>query len=436
MRLTKSVALYLSLLGPMIGQPVPTQAQSTQPAIFVANNGNCEGSVTSFTLNPDGTLNFVQKLVVEAITCGTWAPGLNCQAIDISPNGKWLVTGHGTAAGLTEQMTFYEIHPDATMSIKLITTTPDSPGDVEWIDDEYLAVTSTPSGSDFVIIYKFNPDTPSCVQHYYQPVSSLWEFVVDREHGFIHARDGLSAVTVFKINPNKTISKVNTTPYPIGVFYLGPGISPDGTKLYCGGGISGNDHAIGGAFVDTTTGALTPMPGAPFTSSGDSPKEIDVSSDGLFAFANHGGDGDVISFTIDQATGQLTQIPGALIDIGSQGDTGAMTVMGNRLFVTRKYSSTQYGPSGVLSMTINKDGTLTVDDDQSTTGSLPWEVVTWPGTKPLCPADLTGNLIVDVDDLLIVINNWGGNKQGDVTGNGIVDVDDLLEIINAWGPCS
>src|SRR5688572_31164287 len=117
-----------SVVGGFVGQAV---AQSTQPAIFVANNGNCEGSVTSFTLNPDGTLNFVQKLVVESVTCGDTAPGLNCQAIDLSPNGKWLVTGHGTAAGLTEQLTFYEVHSDATMSIKFITTTPDSPGDVE-----------------------------------------------------------------------------------------------------------------------------------------------------------------------------------------------------------------------------------------------------------------------------------------------------------------
>ena len=55
---------------------------------------------------------------------------------------------------------------------------------------------------------------------------------------------------------------------------------------------------------------------------------------------------------------------------------------------------------------------------------------------PNCPADLTGNNVVDVDDLLVVINSWdvkGG--AGDVTGNGIVDVDDLIIIINAWGPC-
>jgi hypothetical protein len=54
-----------------------------------------------------------------------------------------------------------------------------------------------------------------------------------------------------------------------------------------------------------------------------------------------------------------------------------------------------------------------------------------------CPADITGNGAVDVDDLLFVINSWGGGAgPADITGNGAVDVDDLLAVINAWGSCS
>jgi hypothetical protein len=52
-----------------------------------------------------------------------------------------------------------------------------------------------------------------------------------------------------------------------------------------------------------------------------------------------------------------------------------------------------------------------------------------------CPADITGNNIVDTDDLLAVINSWGTNGAGDITGNGNVDTDDLLAVINAWGAC-
>jgi hypothetical protein len=52
-----------------------------------------------------------------------------------------------------------------------------------------------------------------------------------------------------------------------------------------------------------------------------------------------------------------------------------------------------------------------------------------------CPADITGNSLVDVDDLLAVINGWGTSGPADITGNGTVDVDDLLAVVNAWGAC-
>jgi hypothetical protein len=41
---------------------------------------------------------------------------------------------------------------------------------------------------------------------------------------------------------------------------------------------------------------------------------------------------------------------------------------------------------------------------------------------------------------LLIINAWGwtgtaGTNAADITGNGVVDIDDLLEIVNGWGPC-
>ena len=70
----------------------------------------------------------------------------------------------------------------------------------------------------------------------------------------------------------------------------------------------------------------------------------------------------------------------------------------------------------------------------------------WPGSGVgSCPADISGNSIVDVDDLLLVINSWGlcddpQNCPADVAplgqGNGVVDVDDLLVVVNGWGTCS
>ena len=54
----------------------------------------------------------------------------------------------------------------------------------------------------------------------------------------------------------------------------------------------------------------------------------------------------------------------------------------------------------------------------------------------LCPADITGDGLVDVLDLLKVLAGWGqSGVPADVNADGIVDVLDLLEILAAWGPC-
>jgi len=53
-----------------------------------------------------------------------------------------------------------------------------------------------------------------------------------------------------------------------------------------------------------------------------------------------------------------------------------------------------------------------------------------------CDADVNGDGIADVTDLLAVIAAWGGaGGAEDVNGDGSVDVSDLLAIISAWGPC-
>jgi len=52
-----------------------------------------------------------------------------------------------------------------------------------------------------------------------------------------------------------------------------------------------------------------------------------------------------------------------------------------------------------------------------------------------CPADITGDGVVDVLDLLEVLAQWGTAGPADITGDGIVDVLDLLEVLAAWGPC-
>jgi hypothetical protein len=62
-----------------------------------------------------------------------------------------------------------------------------------------------------------------------------------------------------------------------------------------------------------------------------------------------------------------------------------------------------------------------------------------------CVADITGNTLVDIDDLLAVISAWGPCPTpptpcpANIVTSGAsaitVDIDDLLAVISEWGPC-
>ncbi|MEY4535165.1 MAG: hypothetical protein RLZZ246_1483 [Planctomycetota bacterium] len=55
---------------------------------------------------------------------------------------------------------------------------------------------------------------------------------------------------------------------------------------------------------------------------------------------------------------------------------------------------------------------------------------------PYCPADLTGDGVVDGADLGLVLTAWGNSPLGDLTGDGITDGADLGLMLTAFGPCA
>ena len=103
---------------------------------------------------------------------------------------------------------------------------------------------------------------------------------------------------------------------------------------------------------------------------------------------------------------------------------------------------------------------LDLDGDGDTAEAIPFDLDDHPrfvddpdtddtgvGTPPIvdmgcyefqvetCAADITGDSVVDVLDLLKVLAQWGTAGSADITGDGVVDVLDLLEVLAAWGPC-
>lgn len=54
-----------------------------------------------------------------------------------------------------------------------------------------------------------------------------------------------------------------------------------------------------------------------------------------------------------------------------------------------------------------------------------------------CPADLTGDFMVNALDLLALLNDWGAcaDCPGNLNGDDVVNVTDLLWLLAEWGAC-
>ena len=76
-------------------------------------------------------------------------------------------------------------------------------------------------------------------------------------------------------------------------------------------------------------------------------------------------------------------------------------------------------PAGVTALTITITPNLA-----NTTMSGPYAVVN--------PYDLTGDGIVDAQDLGVLLNQWGGPGSADFSGNGVVDSADLSFLLSNW----
>ena len=58
-------------------------------------------------------------------------------------------------------------------------------------------------------------------------------------------------------------------------------------------------------------------------------------------------------------------------------------------------------------------------------------------SRSTCSADLDGDNIVGITDLIALLAAWGTDPGGppDFDGDGNVGITDLIELLANWGPC-
>ena len=83
-------------------------------------------------------------------------------------------------------------------------------------------------------------------------------------------------------------------------------VDPSGRFVYVANFL---DNSVSGYAIDSTSGALTLMPGSPFPAS--FPVSVAVDPTGRFAYVTNLAEGTVSGYTISAITGALTPIPGS-----------------------------------------------------------------------------------------------------------------------------
>ncbi|MBX3409710.1 MAG: beta-propeller fold lactonase family protein [Phycisphaeraceae bacterium] len=433
--ITAAILSLTALCGAALGQ-------AAFPAVFVANNGNLRGSVSSLAVNPDtGDLTLIQDLVIgERLSSQPSIPGTNAYSISITPDGAFLATTHTTSSTTVEQVTIVAVAPDGTLSIARIFDTPDSPLDCAWLSNDLLAVTKTNlSVTNEVIVYRYDREDGIVTLIDRKPAGVFCSNITtspDRQFLFANDSSGL-AIRVFRVNANGTLTQVTMT--GTGAYPLGMGVTPDGLRLFAGGGISSGGRAIIGYTFDPDNPGLTPLSPTPFDGLVSNPKEVIASPGGEFLAVGY-SDGGVRMFRYDDEDGLLINIPPALI-VGGRGELGNLATMrlhsGREVLLMADRDSP--GGRGVISATITPTGELVQNGPKVDTGGIaPNDLAAWVPPSDTCIADFNGDGGVDGQDVEAFFLAWEvGESAADVNQDGGVDGQDVEIFFLAWesGEC-
>ncbi len=432
-----------------------SSAQTSDPFIFVANNGNLEGSVSSMRVNSDGSLSLVDRIVTGSRTstslpCG----GCNAYAISISPSGTHLATAHA-AGQFPEDFIVYEVASDGMLSIAASITVPQGGLDLDWVRDDLLSVAITDlGGANELRLYDFDAVAGTLTLADAEPGGTFLTSVAVHPTGqWIVTNDSFAnTIRLWRVT-GSSLALIDAIALPIS----GVAVewTPDGRFLFAAGGISFGGQAFSGFSFESEGEVLTEMPSSPFMSPGDSPKGFAFTPGGLFMFVSHGRDATIRVFSLDPVTGEATDT-GESFDVGSQGTLQGMDTLDGRLFALDNSTAID-GLAGAYAFDVDPGtGALgPVGGAPVLTGGIsPNDVASWAGT--VCPGDVADDLgfagadgQVSFGDFLFALTLLGpcpggapgcdfdlADDFGFEGGDGQVSFGDFLFALTVLGPCS
>ncbi|MBL8746443.1 MAG: beta-propeller fold lactonase family protein [Phycisphaerae bacterium] len=325
-------------------------AQPLQRTLFVTNNVGSPGSVTSFRVRADGTLDLA----------GVFSNvGVNPQDCGLTADGSRLVVLNATASVTTEDLYTARVNGDGTIVVNPVpNTVGDGPLALFITSNDYLLVPS--ATLDNVTSYRVNFNNLTPISQAFAgtfPTKTI--ATPDNKFAYSIGSASPNDVVHFTLDPGGVLSFVSGTDIAGGGGF-GAAMHPSGDTLYVSTGLQ---NLILRYSVNINTGAIT-LAGS--HSSGGAPNnsavEIAIHPSGEWLYVCH-----VVSDTLSVLrvnADRSLSTTGFMYDIGN--DLRDVVTDGEFVYVTDE--STLEPGVGVLVYRVQADGSLVLVSGPTPTG--------------------------------------------------------------------
>lgn len=191
--------------------------------------------------------------------------------------------------------------------------------------------------------------------------SSPSSVTVDPSGKFVYvANSAKNNLSAFSIDPiSGALTPVSGSPFATGSAPVSVTIDPSGRFLYVADQTFSASNNVSAFAISSTSGALTPISGSPFTA-GAFPLWVTVEPSGKFLYVlnigsgGSSGPGNVSAFVIDGVSGALSPVPGSPFPVGTQLHSMTVDPSGKFLYVAG-------GTSFLLPCCVNDVTMYTID---------------------------------------------------------------------------
>ena len=323
-------------------------------AVTVGTQPNAEACTVirgTGTMNTVAVTNIAISCALPSVHLGGTVTGLTSgQSVQLQNNGSGRVTiaANGSfqfPAALAEG-TQYSVTIGHAPGAETCTVANGS-GTLGATDVSNVSVSCTPrpqfalvsnNSDNSISIFAVNPATAMLTSVIGSPVAELGTaggpqaIAVSAVCPFAYvANNNDSNASGFQLDPlSGALTPIPGSPFSTGLFPQGVAISPDCARLYV---TNNGDSTLSGFAIDTSSGALTPLAGSPFSLGMVSPYGLTFDGTGSKLYVADESANAVLGFSLDASTGAPSALSGSPYPAGASARYPSIPLNGLYLYV-------------------------------------------------------------------------------------------------------